>query len=546
VFDLTDKSICLTHSDATLKERHFDEVIVNKKTLDDITIDVREAILEYNSSRIYGPRLYRSNGSFCRLAKDDNGTTIIQPLDTLPLMTNELLKVCRWMKYNNNSDRNEPTDPPRKIVENLMSEDNYLGISPTLIGTTDLPPIDDNGNVQSVKGYNNLTRLYYDGSIMLDIPNEPSDADIEDAKTTIEDIFADFPFKKGAHNVTHAYTMLITAVLRPSIKGNVPFHAINKAQPGVGASLITDVVSLVATGKNTPVCHYKNNDEEIEKLILASLRERPQLIIFDNITGLVDSATLSSLATASTFKGRELGKSKTLSLINTASVILNGIAISYSYEVTRRVVEIYLETEHAEYWRLNKTFRHPDLRSYVLSERKKIIAAIYTLYRAWVQRGCCNMPPTLADFDEWVRIMNGICSVAGWEGLLTRPTDEDGAYDDPGTSQWREFINALYKNYGDKPFTVKDIITQLDTDTDDGGRKNPQNQKLYQSLPDELADAHDRKGKLNTILGQNLNKYKRRNFGDDIWLVKLTTKASGNKTQFKIEQIEKQGTLNIT
>jgi len=115
-----------------------------------------------------------------------------------------------------------------------------------------------------------------------------------------------------------------------------------------------------------------------------------------------------------------------------------------SADFPRRMIHIRLDAsmENPETGRM---FLHPNLKSWVLEQRGRLIAAILTLCRAWIAAGMPEPPVTMASFESWSRVIGGILGVTGIEGFLQTPDDRKHL-DDPWQEIEREFVSAWLHN----------------------------------------------------------------------------------------------------
>ena len=90
---------------------------------------------------------------------------------------------------------------------------------------------------------------------------------------------------------------------------NKPITHIDASTPGTGKTLLLDVLRRPFSGESLHTISFpkKNgNDKELEKRIVGVLSAGEGSVIFDNVTGKVDSPVIAQLAT-SLYRGRYLG-----------------------------------------------------------------------------------------------------------------------------------------------------------------------------------------------------------------------------------------------
>ena len=78
-------------------------------------------------------------------------------------------------------------------------------------------------------------------------------------------------------------------------------------------------------------------------------------------------------------------------------------------DMNRRVYRIALHPDGADpHNRSGDTFRYPDLRSWTLENRPRLVTAALTLCRAWFAAGQPSQASTFGSFEQWQRMVGGI------------------------------------------------------------------------------------------------------------------------------------------
>jgi putative DNA primase/helicase len=113
------------------------------------------------------------------------------------------------------------------------------------------------------------------------ISDNPTDNEVKRAKELLLEIVSDFPFvDKAGHANTIAAKML--PVIRPLIN-LAPMAVFDKPQSGTGASLLADVISVVATGRPAATMGVPRSEEEWEEKLNSHLLEGRALCVIDNV-----------------------------------------------------------------------------------------------------------------------------------------------------------------------------------------------------------------------------------------------------------------------
>jgi len=218
-------------------------------------------------------------------------------------------------------------------------------------------------------------------------------------------------------------------VLRSLIPGQVPLCLIDKPAPGTGASLLACVVGTIACGPadkrgrepwvTTALPAAKH---ELEKTLLAILREQPVLVLFDNVTTVISNPTLMAVLTSDHFALRELGRSELVHVEQRPTVIATGNQLQVDREAARRCIQIHLnaEMEHPEN-RSVEEFVYPNLLAYVAAHRGALRADIFTIGRAWLRAGRPKPVPSipaLGGFEGWRDALGVILTMLGVRDFL--------------------------------------------------------------------------------------------------------------------------------
>lgn len=176
----------------------------------------------------------------------------------------------------------------------------------------------------------------------------------------------------------------------------------------------------------------------------------------DNLNKVLDASGLASVLTATTWKDRLLGFSKTATLPNHAVWLASGNNTRLSRELIRRTLWCRLDSKREAPWE-RTGFRHPNLIGWVRANRGRLIAAALTLVQAWVTAGRPPGRETLGMFEAWVEVVGGILQLAGVPGLLTNAKELRAARADQ-VSEWRAFVTGWWQTHTDTPVGVDELF----------------------------------------------------------------------------------------
>jgi len=435
----------------------------------DITDAAFSAVLATNSP----PWVFVRGGSLTRIARDENKAPVVHTLDeagvrfvmerAADFYTYKMMKVKDKEGTPKEIPVETPVAPSGVIVQDFMSHLEWPGIPP-LVGITEAPTILPDGALLTDEGYNQECRLYYapgDGFKLPPIPEHPTQEEIAESTSLLQDLFQEFPFD-GYASRTNTLAALLTAVLRPLISGPVPLALFDKPQAGTGATLITRVIGAIATGREALLQGPPKNDEEWKKVILTILISGRPVVVFDNLEGKLYTPALAVLLTSITYADRLLGMNKEVSVPNRAVWLATGNNVQLGGDLPRRCYWIRMDAKAARPWQ-RTGFKHK-LPEWALEERPRFLAAAFTLARAWIRAGRPEPVgvPLLGSYEEWRHVIGGVLEIAGVHGFLE---NLEQLYDqsDIDTQQWDAFIVTLKAEFPDT-FTVAEVVRRIEAE----------------------------------------------------------------------------------
>lgn len=432
------------------------------------------------------PHTFVRSGGMVRIIHDEMGTPSIE-ICTPVILKYILARSAEFSRLRSDGSVKD-ISPPNEVVLDFLANRNWTGFL-AIEGIIESPVILPDGTITTAPGYYEGIRMQYIPSPDLhlpDIPERPGPGDIIQAVNLLKEVFEDFPFCEEASR-TNTIAALITAVLRPVIPGFVPLALIDKPQPGIGASLMTDVIAMVATGRSPGKMTAPTEEGEWRKLITARLSQGQGLIIIDNVDKRLVSGSLAAVLTSETWEDRILGQSAMIKLINHTVFIANGINVETGPDIARRVYWIRIDAQQARPDQ-RTNFHHPELLQWVKDKRGMILAAILTLARAWIQAGCPPPEgiPQVGSFEKWRGMVGGILGNAGITGFLAN-LEQFRERSDTLSSQWDSFLQALKEQFPGS-FTMKEVKALLESYNDDRQSAfNDPKIRLCDVIPDDIS-----------------------------------------------------------
>lgn len=472
-------------------------IYVTGKRLRDQTQQALDTLLEANQP----PHIFARVGQLIRIQKDEYGIPYIQYLDRYGVR-HVLERCAEFWRTRRDGDHVE-IPPPMDVVEDLMALPEIP--LPPLVAIIEAPVILEDNTLLDRRGYDPRTGLYYypHQGVEVAIPDQPTATDIREAVELLQEIFCDFPFDSDASRA-NTFGALLSAVLRPMIRGCVPMVLLDKPQAGTGASLIADVLSMVACGRAGAKTTAPHEEKEWKKTITSILRSGQTVVTVDNIEGKLFSPSLAAVLTMEIWQDRALGGNDWVTCRNVTVWIGTGNNITLGGDMPRRCYWVRMDAEHARPWQ-RTGYRHPDLLAWVQQERGRILSAVLSLARAWILAGrpgpkAC---PLVGSYENWRFTIAGILEFAGIEGFLG---NLEAMYEeaDTDTPQWEMFLEKWYSIWHDNPKLVAEVHEHLQREVSSTSPDYSQGDRLIDSLPDYLMDAWTRKKSFTRVLGNAL------------------------------------------
>ena len=427
------------------------EINASEQDLNILTAETWAAIHKANNP----PVLFRRAGRIVRVEPDDDGRPVIQTV-TLDRMRYRLAEVAEWYRPTQKGDR-LPAKPPGDLIKNILATPNPE--LPVLAGIVEVPVFGKDGSLLEEPGYHAGSRTLYappPGFQLPALPRNPSRQDLQRARSLVlDDLLVDFPFVGDADRA-HAVALLLLPLVRNLITGPTPLHLIEKPKPGTGATLLVEVIVLVATGRGVSIMPLAPSEGEMNYTITAALRGGDAVILLDNITRRLDSSALAAAITSTDYTGRQVGTSALLKLPVRNAWVATANNPTLSNEMARRTVVIRLDTE-LEHPEQRADFKHPRLKDWVRDHQGDLVAAGLNLVRVWVAEGRPSGGINLGMFESWAEVMGGILHVAEIPGFL----ENQGAFResaDPDELAFQDFAGRWWKKHKDKRVKVSNVF----------------------------------------------------------------------------------------
>lgn len=373
-------------------------------------------------------------------------------------------------------------DPPVKIADQLLALGNRRRLK-RLEAVITAPTVRPDGSLLTRPGFDELTGLLLDVNEddLYPVPLQPTITEVTTALERLMRPFADFPLVDMLDKSV-LLASLLTAVVRPVIP-TAPAFGFDAPVQGSGKTLLAKCVAAMASGHRAKVQPHCREEEEIRKRLMTILLDSPRCVVWDNIIGIFDSASLAGLLTSSTYTDRILGVSKNAEVPNRAIWLLTGNNLTLAGDMPRRVLKCRIDPE------TERPFARQfdlDPEDYTLKNRQRMAADALTIIRGWFAAGCPRADGSMASFEQWdalVRqpvawIANHVAPFGEYDDVM-RAVD-DAQAQDPEQEMWGELLEVWRAIFGDKAVTSRDILEQCDPMSVCGERSNQQ--RLLEAL----------------------------------------------------------------
>lgn len=302
-------------------------------------------------------------------------------------------------------------------------------------------------------GYDAESMTYTFGSVGPDFPRPMSR---QQARTVVDELFGEFCFppdggRSLAISVAAAMTLFAYGIMP---KGALApcFFALANAE-GAGKTQLMKTIIIPVFGRF--VTGVKpSNEEEMRKMLLASVMEGSPALVLDNVKEHVDSGSLEAFLTTDMWSDRILGSSKKFNGEKHIVVFATGNACSVSPDMSRRslFIQLFMRQERAE----ERRFRTSLDATYLLARRNDILSALMAMVRDWDMSGRPVGTAPYSSFPEWRRTIAAIVEHAGYRSPVeqseaNRAADRDG-------SDMRVLVKALPPETRMNIFTFKELV----------------------------------------------------------------------------------------
>jgi hypothetical protein len=356
---------------------------------------------------------------------DAEGRLVVRDLPPC-LVRERITQACKLLTEKETEDEVEitPIRPTGWLIDAVYRRGSYGGMVRPLSGIIESPTIRVDGSIVQIPGYDQRTGLIFRSSISFPpVPESPTRDDAARAFEELLEVLIDFPMQDDADRSAWV-SMVLSMIGRSCIDGYVPLFAVTANIRGAGKSLLVDAATLIAYGRRASRKAFTRDDDEMRKSITAVAIGAVPSVLFDNLDIQLGGAALDAAITSSTWSDRVLGQSRMTGDLPMRTIwSATGNNMAFGSDVGRRVLPIRLQSP-LETPENRSGFVHPDLLSWVASQRPRLAVAALTILRAYFVAGCPKQSKgDWGSFESWTaKIRGAIVWAGGADPLPTRTT----------------------------------------------------------------------------------------------------------------------------
>ena len=334
-------------------------------------------------------------------------------------------------------------------------------------GVRSSPLMNLDGEVTETPGYDPVSGWFldFDEDEWSRVPLQPTDDQVKEAVGRLYAPISLFPYVSGDDRGV-ALALMLTSVFRPMLD-RAPGAGIDANLQGTGKSKLAQCIGIVGAGEaGYRMIPYSMGmkDDEMGKQIATVVKSGTAVCSLDNVMGEFNSGALASFLApeSAKFSDRALHTQDFIVGSHRVLFLVTGNNLSLRGELPRRFLVC----------RLDAGVESPITRQFdfepvamVKSHRMRLIADIFTIYRAWIlARRPVMVKGTVGSYENWSATIRQ-CTI--WVGqFLDGVQVGDPAASllantmaDPAREEEHELLAVLMEKFGEAtPFTARTLV----------------------------------------------------------------------------------------
>lgn len=276
----------------------------------------------------------------------------------------------------------------------------------------------------------------------------------------LDALLRDFCFKSPADR-TNYIGILLTALLIVRFVGAKSAALFNGNQPGLGKTILAQIIAILRDGHPTETATYNPNDEEFEKRLGAIVRRGATTIIIDNAKGRgrnprIESACLERCITDPILSFRLLGYSQEIRAENSHIFAITANSADVSPDIVTRsaVINLYHEGNPER-----RTFSILDPEGYAEEHRVELLGELVGMVERWKEAGRPEAN-VHSRFNKrgWGNIIGGILKVNGESHFLANAGEAARSLNDTAR-EFAELVDVL-ADHSQGTWTASELVEQ--------------------------------------------------------------------------------------
>jgi hypothetical protein len=368
-----------------------------------------------------------------------------------------LADVAAWLKWNERKGAWVPCGVPVEVLKSYLAWAEPWKL-PYLAGVIGAPTLRPDGSILDVPGYDPKTCLYFDpsGFDFPPVPAKPTKDDAAAALQSVAALLAEFPFCDGESRSV-ALSAILTALVRRVLPTS-PLFAFTAPVMASGKTLLSHVVSLVATGNPCDAMSYTNEETESRKRIFSILKDGVSIVLFDNVEESLCGDTLCAVLTSELLTDRVLGKSESLRIPTTTLWMATGNNLVIKGDLATRCLLCHIdptvERPEERQFRLN-------LYEYIPEHRGELVRDGLTILSAYQAAGCPDVGvKPFGRFEAWASMVrNPLVWLGEADPVKTLEAVRNA---DPDRELLRNVLTVWHELFGSVTLTTSELLFEAD------------------------------------------------------------------------------------
>jgi hypothetical protein len=365
---------------------------------------------------------------------------------------------------------------------------------PKATSVTSIPLVTAEGEIIQEPGYYAEHETLYlprmDAPACPPIPLSPTEEDIKRAAKKLRNVYRETQFD-SEHDLAIAVAGLLTACCRPLLP-TCPGFSFEAPISSSGKTYLGQILATMVTGDVAPVTSAPNDNAEWQKTLVSYFLsgESRDTVFIDNVRGVLSSEALEAFITGSSFSGRVLGESRTVSFSPRCVVIVTGNNMTLNVDNTRRFLRCVLAPKEDAVEIVTKPY-HSDPVSDIKENRGEYAWAACVLLRAGRLIAQETTYEKLGTFEQWCDMILPALKAGGFEGDPIHKIKESRkeAHAASGTT---DLLRALHSRFGGQAFAAREVIAAAREDAETFKFKvkgSNGEDKVYHHLDEALENA---------------------------------------------------------